>query len=705
MSMSPEDQQYTNYLKTVDELALDRDVAGIKTVQSEINALLVGDTASAHATALLAAVNGYVLSIAGTAKDAHPFFIEARAEYNKLGLRWNALLMSLRIGEVLFSNAQYKGALAEYESVLQEYEQLGDEAAMARLAENMGLVHLRLGNLEQCATWYEQSLELQQKLQNSKGVLRLTANLGNMYLVRGEVDLALDNYLKALEGFENSGAKAPIAAITTNVGICYADKADYPKALQYLYRGLEVGKEIGHKVSLSATTGTLGEIYEACDDYEKALHWFEESLKISLEAARISEVCTKRLQLAVTLLHMGRLGDSLYQLETARQLALEIDSKRDLNRVNAYIAMIRLSQGATAEARRFINLAFEDSPHNGLVRDMLKYWMIEASICMAENAVPRCQQALDKATEIAKSMGAEKELSEVMLMQYRLYRAESNLERALKVLEEYIEVRDRFNGQQRQRHIAILEAEQRISEQTKAHQYAMAEERRLREQQRKLLTNMLPETIADRLIGGETMVADRFEEVSVLFLDLVNFTGLASRVQPEHILVLLNSVFGECDKIVNRYGLTKIKTIGDSYMAVCGAPTPIATSAVVTAMAAIEIRSALNALQVQIPDGYGDRAWIESVGDIEVRMGIHCGPVSAGIIGEERMAYDVWGDTVNIAARMEQTGSPGLIQVTEHFRNRVLELDPSVAHFVSRGQVEVKGRGPMETWWMQEHTV
>ncbi|HNB54029.1 MAG TPA: adenylate/guanylate cyclase domain-containing protein [Anaerolineales bacterium] len=194
-----------------------------------------------------------------------------------------------------------------------------------------------------------------------------------------------------------------------------------------------------------------------------------------------------------------------------------------------------------------------------------------------------------------------------------------------------------------------------------------------------LLLNILPQPIADRLKKGETVIADQYEDATVLFADLVGFTPLAANIPPNEVINLLNRVFSLFDHLADRYGLEKIKTIGDSYMAVGGVSIPLPEHTAAVATMALDMQRLLT----KITDG-----------KLQVRIGIHCGPVIAGVIGIRKFIYDLWGDTVNIASRMESHGCPGQIQVTHPVYERLSEK----YNFIARGPISVKGKGEMETY-------
>lgn len=206
------------------------------------------------------------------------------------------------------------------------------------------------------------------------------------------------------------------------------------------------------------------------------------------------------------------------------------------------------------------------------------------------------------------------------------------------------------------------------------------------EQQRseRLLLNILPVAIAERLKDGEAVIADGADEVTVVFADIVGFTALAAWLPPEEVVQVLDRVFTRLDELADRYGLEKIKTIGDAYLAVSGLPEPQPDQ---TGRAA-DMALALCA-EFEAGDAFGPY-------DLQVRVGMDTGPVVAGVIGRNRFAYDLWGDTVNTASRMESHGAPGRVQVTQRVRDRL--RDRYV--FEPRGAVEVKGKGPMPTWFL-----
>ena len=213
---------------------------------------------------------------------------------------------------------------------------------------------------------------------------------------------------------------------------------------------------------------------------------------------------------------------------------------------------------------------------------------------------------------------------------------------------------------------------------------ALAALRVEQERAESLLLNILPSSIAERLKGHPGTIADQFSAASVLFADVVDFTPRTEKLTAAEVVGLLDRLFGEFDTLAERHGLEKIKTIGDAYMVAAGVPTPRADHARALA------RLALDMVDAVAPGG--------AVGDLglQLRIGINSGPVVAGVIGRKKFLYDLWGDAVNLASRMESQGTPNRVQITAATR----ELLGDEFELERRGTVEVKGKGEMETWYL-----
>lgn len=205
---------------------------------------------------------------------------------------------------------------------------------------------------------------------------------------------------------------------------------------------------------------------------------------------------------------------------------------------------------------------------------------------------------------------------------------------------------------------------------------------RLHRENKRLLLNVLPEAIAEKLKSQQGILAERFDDVSVLFTDIVGFTPLSARLSPTDLLELLNRIFSEFDELASALGLEKIKTIGDAYMVAGGLPEPHEDHLAAMALLSLQMHRVVS----QAFDG------------LSLRVGLHVGSVIAGVIGRRKFIYDVWGETVNTASRLESHGAPARVHVShgvyERLKDRFL--------FEARGSIELKGREPMETYFLIE---
>jgi class 3 adenylate cyclase len=210
-----------------------------------------------------------------------------------------------------------------------------------------------------------------------------------------------------------------------------------------------------------------------------------------------------------------------------------------------------------------------------------------------------------------------------------------------------------------------------------------------REKSERLLHTMLPAPIAVRLKAGESPIADRFAEVTVLFADIAGFTPLSAQLSPERLVQTLNTLFSRFDALTSARGLEKIKTIGDCYMVVGGLPSPRPDHVEAVADLALTLRAAL------APTGAESNSADPPL-EIRMRVGIHCGSAVAGVIGTHKPAYDLWGDTVNTASRMESHSEPDHIHCSEAV---YLQLRDRF-EFSERGEIEIRGKGLMRTYYL-----
>jgi len=201
----------------------------------------------------------------------------------------------------------------------------------------------------------------------------------------------------------------------------------------------------------------------------------------------------------------------------------------------------------------------------------------------------------------------------------------------------------------------------------------------------RLLLNILPHSVAQELKGKENkVIAKSFQEVTILFADIVGFTKISETLSPYKVVEMLNKIISVFDRLTDKYGLEKIKTIGDAYMVVGGVPNSLPNHADAIASFALEMQEQIKRFRLKSGD------------PLEIRIGINSGPVVAGVIGEKKFIYDIWGDAVNVASRLESNSLPGKIQISE----RTAKLLDGKYELEERGEIEVKGKGPLFTYFL-----
>ncbi|MBK9249527.1 MAG: hypothetical protein IPM69_15775 [Ignavibacteria bacterium] len=300
----------------------------------------------------------------------------------------------------------------------------------------------------------------------------------------------------------------------------------------------------------------------------------------------------------------------------------------------------------------------------------------------------KAAEFLLKSVKISSEIGHKRHLYEVHKNLSELYATSGCWKKSREHFEKFHTIYLEVQSEEATKQAQLMEHRRKIEESERDRQVKLA---RFQEQE-KILHNILPSKIADRMLDGEKTIADSHENVSVFFSDIVGFTTLSQRESAHELVGMLNAIFTQFDHIAREHGLEKIKTIGDSYMTVCGAPIPVANHAERTALFALDVAEFMKNYQTDS----GDR--------VSIRIGLHTGSVVAGIIGENKFAYDMWSDAVNTASRMESHGEPGKIHVSEEFMHAVGAENFLPLRFIPRDEMEIKGKGMMKTYFLENRS-
>ncbi|MFT6922372.1 MAG: adenylate cyclase [Crocinitomicaceae bacterium] len=549
------------------------------------------------------------------------------------------------MGSSKYLKSDFLSALNYFQRNLKIYEELGDIEGGASAANNMGIIYSSLGNSPKSLFYYHSSLKKYEEIGNKRGIATALNNIGSIFENQKDYPKALDYYQRSKNILEEIGDKRASSSAMGNVGVIYYQLKEYPKALEYYQSSLKLKQEIGDLNGEALTINNIGNIYQMQGDYAKAMDFYQRSLKIREEIG-------DKWGSANSLNNIG----SVYQNQGDHPKALEYCKK----------ALVSYEEiGAINKELVACQCVYDNYKAMGNSNKALEYHeqmlVLKDSIFNEENT--------KKLTRLEMQYEYDKKETAAKLEQ------EKKDAIALEKLRRNELIRNGFIGGFG---IMLLFAIVFLSQRNKI--------KKGKKQSDGLLLNILPAEVAEELKAKGATEAKQFDEVSILFTDFKGFTAISEKLNPKELVHDLNVCFSEFDKITTKHGIEKIKTIGDAYMAACGVPIPTPDHAKKTVLAALEMAEFVAAEKQRKED--------EDLPFFEVRIGINTGPIVAGIVGVKKFQYDIWGDTVNTASRMESSGEVGKVNISEATYD-LLKADPEFA-FENRGKIEAKGKGEME---------
>ncbi len=519
--------------------------------------------------------------------------------------------------------------------------------------------------------------------------------LAGYYVLTGNLNEAISNYLKAAEVFKNYAAEDYtnelycVAAYYYYWGnlaraeyyyklvLRYRDSGFYSTPLAYLDLAYIRKEQKSYQPALR--------FIDSAEHYAKALEFTEELPYIMLERAVIY-IKTGRLAEALSLLEELRKLEEEHEIllySSGGEFELDYGWHEYYNAIGDNAAAVRALQQGLKKAYKLNHSAF-----------VLKY-LKELANATQRTAPNRSRDYMVKYLRLKDSLDKETALTNIAYYETVL-QEKQQLQKIDSLKLERDAQSYKLSEQQKFLSLSVLAISLLMvlaftlfvgfRNKAKANKIISQEKQKSED----LLLNILPQEVAEELKENGNAKAKHFDMVTVLFTDFVNFTKAGERMGAQELVDELHACFKGFDQIIAEYGIEKIKTIGDAYMAVCGLPAPDEDHAIKIAMAAIEIRQFVATRRQQFPNKAFD-----------IRIGIHSGPVVAGIVGVKKFAYDIWGDTVNTAARMEQTSEPGKINISEAtyklIRNRV--------SCTYRGAVKAKSKGAMKMYFIDEASI
>ena len=559
------------------------------------------------------------------------------------------------VGLAYYIKGEYVNVLNYWLRSLDLYKSVNDNIGVGNLLSNIGAVYFNQGDDPKALEYYLESLRVSEETGNKLRIATALTNIGAVYFNKKSThDKAEDYYARALAVSEESGDLEAIGTCAVNLGEIYLERKDHPSALLYFNKALKALHETGGNESYVLVN--IGKSYRLQGDYTNALKYQKDAYELARSKDDKLEVAISSNAIGDTYFAQGNKGKALLSYQESRKIAEEIGANTNLK--DAYESLAKCYA-----ANRNYEEAFKYQQLFDSVKDTLYN---------AEN--DRKMAGLQFQFEI------EKKEAEIELL---------NRENELKASQ--IQSAKRFRN-----FLLVAAAFLLITVGGIAYQYRFAKKTNKiiteeRNRSDKLLLNILPAETAEELKNHGSVKAKKYDFVTVLFTDFKAFTKQVENIPPEELVKSIDFYFKEFDAIFERHKLEKIKTIGDSYMCAGGLPVANETNPEDAIKAGLEILRFMEKLKIVKP---------EFLHLFDVRIGISTGPVIAGVVGTTKFQYDIWGDTVNVASRMETSCEVGRVNISEFTYTHVKDK----FEFDYRGSIEVKNRGEIKMYYVNKIT-
>ncbi len=562
------------------------------------------------------------------------------------------------MGQVYLNKGDYLSALAYFKKSLKIMEVIGDKKGIAGSYNNIGIVYDNLGNYPDALQYYFAALKLREEIGDKKGIASSYNNIGGVYFDHGNYPAALKNYFASLKIHDELGYTLGIVTNYNNIGLVYSAQGNYPEALKIHFVSLKMKEEIRDKAGIALSYHNIGIIYRKQGNYPAALKNLFAALKIYEELGDKWGIALSQSNIGAVYTRQKKYYEASKYLNNSLSLSKEIGSLMRIQYCYTWLARLDSIQGNFKQA-------LEQYKMSVITRD---------SMFNMEKTKKIMQMEVDKKIELANAEQEKKDaLAQKELQRQKLVR--NGFIGGFAIVLVFAVV---FLWQRKK-----ISKEKQISEDER--KKSDAEKNRSEE----LLLNILPAEVAEELKSTGAAKAKTFSLVSVMFTDFKDFTSVSEKVSAELLVDEIHHCFSAFDAILQKYKIEKIKTIGDAYMCASGLPVLNYTHAEDIVNAAFEIRDFMAARKKEK----------ESRREIpfELRIGIHTGPVVAGIVGVKKFQYDIWGDTVNLAARMESSGEAGKVNIS----GSTYRLVKDQFACTYRGKIQAKHKGEIDMYFVE----
>jgi adenylate cyclase len=549
--------------------------------------------------------------------------------------------LNTNIGQDYADGGNYPEALKYLSRAKDIYIKIDDRLSVAGINMTLAWVYNKIGNFPEASKLNVEALKIFERFKDDYGIAIASANLASDLMDLGKDRQALPYLLKSSDVYIKTGDFINLAGNYCLLASVYCHQQDYPMALKQTALAFECGKKINDEICMGDARSTRADIYmslgkfrEAASDLRSAIGYYR-----NVNAGHLlSEMYSN---LSICCIRLGRADEAKAALDSASWFEKQIESRSLLS---TYLNGQQLYDSLTGN--------WKDAYFN-----YYQYIGIRDSIYNAENTKNLLQHEMqyqfDKQEADSKTAQERKDIHQRTVRNSIL----AGFAGALIFL------------------VVMYRQRNKIS--------------KARKRSDELLLNILPAEVAEELKQNGSAEARQFAHVTVMFTDFKGFSQISEKLSPTELVRVINTCFKAFDEIIGKYNIEKIKTIGDSYMCAGGLPVESATHAEDVVSAALEIQAFMLEHFRQREEAH------EEV--FETRIGIHTGPVVAGIVGIKKFAYDIWGDTVNIASRMESSGEPGKVNISEATYLMVKDK----FNCVHRGKLAAKNKGAIDMYFIE----
>jgi adenylate cyclase len=586
-------------------------------------------------------------------KEAINYGEEARDQAVKVGFKKGEAYAYKAIALGHFYQANYDEAVIQFQNSLAIFEAIQFKAGIANILSNLGATYFNAGEDTQAIDFYLRSLRISEEINDKLRIGTALNNIGGVYNNKEVTeDKALEYFLKALGIFKEIDYPIGVATVSMNVGEIYKKEKLYNSAIEYFETSLVIYEE---SVDATFPLTFLGEIYAERKEFDRAYEYHTKAIKIAESVDAKFELAQSLIGLAETQQKHGKVRESIASYQRAQKLAEEVSARKELQDVYESLSELYANLGEFRKAYEYESLftGIKDSLYNNSNDRKIQQLQFNFDLEKKEAEIDLLtkDQALKDATiQRQKILNYAAAITGFLLILvvigfYNRYRYVRKTNRIIK------DERDRS---------------------------------------KELLLNILPEETARELETSGFAKTRYYESVTVLFTDFKGFSTIAGKLTPQALVAELNDYFGTFDEIVGKYGLEKIKTIGDAYMCAGGIPIANTTHPLNAVKAALEMQEYMRKQNLD-RSSKGEPDW-------GLRIGIHTGPIVAGVVGKKKYAYDIWGDTVNVASRMESSGEAGKVNISSATYNFIKD------HYncTHRGKISAKNIGEVDMYFVDE---